>query len=412
MSSNLTRPPGHIRDPRPDYDAPSFGNRWPSINDDIGYLLSGRTRFARWVHLLLLALLGVCVVWAALFRTELATSSDGEVRPSVEAIPLAFGVEGRLASPVAASGLHVRRGMVLAQLDASAEVAQLTTLRGRLARIDRQYGETLAQTAVLRTLPDSGAAASQFALLGADARNHVRSVWAKVLRARVEREGAEHSATRERELAARGMSSPAALDSVERQVRRWDAEMAIVRATALSELSEKASTLASRAKDLRAEIILLQVAIRRYTIRAPVDGIISTSVALGQYSFVRGDETIVRLIPDRAHLVVRAVIRPADRGRVKVGDLAEIRFQAYDWRRYGTARGVVKTIAPDVDPTVRPGNGYVALIELDTTAFMRHLPPGQAIEPGMTCEVRVVAEEESLLTLILRKLSHGISQDS
>jgi RND family efflux transporter MFP subunit len=143
-----------------------------------------------------------------------------------------------------------------------------------------------------------------------------------------------------------------------------------------------AATAAARAQNAKAQLVTAQQRLKYGQIIAPDDGVISArSVAPGQIAASATD--LFKLI--RRHRVEwRAEIPEAQFGKVRKGMLAQVK------RADGTiARGRVRALSPNLDPSTHRGIAYVDLT----------LEP--ALSPGMYVTGSIALGESKALTLPL-----------
>jgi multidrug efflux pump subunit AcrA (membrane-fusion protein) len=116
-------------------------------------------------------------------------------------------------------------------------------------------------------------------------------------------------------------------------------------------------------------------------------------------------------------------------GEVKVGDILEgmtarLKLDAFDFQKYGALEGVVRFIAPDSGvaqgpSATAPGAGadgargpqtpvYVVKIAIEREEFGRGELTAR-IKLGMAGRVEIVTEQESLLSILVRKVRRSIS---
>jgi multidrug efflux pump subunit AcrA (membrane-fusion protein) len=130
--------------------------------------------------------------------------------------------------------------------------------------------------------------------------------------------------------------------------------------------------------------------------------------------FEPDDIFVIRKLNHRCVYLLRqfrfeAAVPSEEVGHLRVGMPARIRLDAYDYQRYGTVAGTVVFISPyselpDKEPTAR----YVIRIELDRAELGRGDLRGQ-VKLGMAGQVEIVTEQESILSLLLRRIRRTIS---
>lgn len=156
---------------------------------------------------------------------------------------------------------------------------------------------------------------------------------------------------------------------------------------------------------------------------------------------MRPGESIAQIAPSHASMVVKARVVAQDIGKIKVckqkkvldcqEGKVQLRFSAYPYPDYGTLKGAIRAIAPDViapqsssagAPQATSGSVvapyYEVTIQPERPYFMRSnspskmLPSGKGlalsnrsypIQPGMEATADIITREETVLKFILRK---------
>jgi membrane fusion protein (multidrug efflux system) len=138
----------------------------------------------------------------------------------------------------------------------------------------------------------------------------------------------------------------------------------------------------------------LAYSIGQRTLRAPVDGIVAEISPLRAGSMVAAGQRIATIVPDGGLRVV-AQFQPSDAiGRIRAGQPARVRLEAYPWAQYGSVAAVVTSVAGE------PHDGRVR-VELEL-ASDRH--PAVVVQHGLTAAVDVEVEQASPATLVLRSI--------
>jgi len=157
------------------------------------------------------------------------------------------------------------------------------------------------------------------------------------------------------------------------------------------------------------EIRSLERKLDRLVIRAPIDGrIINLSInATG--SVIDSGQVIMEIVPTGEELLVVSRVSPQDRDTVSVGQLAEIRFNAFDRRSSKPIEGRVKSISADsiVDP--------ITQIPYYKTTVEPHFSLADTIKPtelfpGMEAEVLIITGEQTLLQYLLGPITRSFNR--
>jgi hemolysin D len=86
---------------------------------------------------------------------------------------------------------------------------------------------------------------------------------------------------------------------------------------------------------------------KRHFITAPIDGTVQDLTVYTLGGVTRMGERLMTIVPVESKLVIDALVSNRDIGLVEVGQEAEIRVTAFDYRRYGTVRGRLINVARD-----------------------------------------------------------------
>lgn len=167
-----------------------------------------------------------------------------------------------------------------------------------------------------------------------------------------------------------------------------------------------------RAEVMSAQIELeaLQFQHDRSTVLATADGVVTEVHVKAGDVLEPGKIGINTVQQDGLALVVN--VASNDVGHLRPGMPARIKLDAYDFRDYGIVEGTVKFISPDSQLVQGPDNvqfaAYQVTIELAAIQVKRGELVG-SIRLGMTAKSEIETEQQSLLTLLLRKIRGTIS---
>jgi HlyD family secretion protein len=150
---------------------------------------------------------------------------------------------------------------------------------------------------------------------------------------------------------------------------------------------------------------------RNSIIVAPSNGIIFKLNLRNSGQFIRAGESIAEIVPNTASLVIKAMIPAGEIKKVAVGQKVELRIDACPYPDYGTAKGVVKTIAPDAiisqnkdtnTPISSPINYFEATIRPENISFGNNSRKC-LLQAGMNATSEIISREETALHFMLRK---------
>ena len=127
--------------------------------------------------------------------------------------------------------------------------------------------------------------------------------------------------------------------------------------------------------------------------------------------FVRAGESIAEVVPNNAPLVIKAMIPTAEINKIAINQKVQLRVDACPYPDYGTAKGIVKNIAPDaITPQSKDSNTtnssgisyFEAAIQPESYSFGNN---GRQclLQSGMNATAEIISKEETALQFMLRK---------
>jgi HlyD family secretion protein len=159
--------------------------------------------------------------------------------------------------------------------------------------------------------------------------------------------------------------------------------------------------------DLRNQLVVLI---------APRDAVVLSVAKTSVGAVVTSAEPLIHLVPIDTPLSVEADVSGIESGYVSLGDEVRIKFDTLPFLRYGTARGVVRTISADSfspETTAKEGGStlpsrpstlyYRAEISLEELA-LHDTPAGFRPMPGMPITADVKVGTRSVLSYFIDKI--------
>jgi len=144
----------------------------------------------------------------------------------------------------------------------------------------------------------------------------------------------------------------------------------------------------------------------RTVIKAPIAGII-VDLKINTVGGVIGPgDAILDIVPDSGELVIEAKIDPKDRDTVRVGQLAEVRFLAFNQRTTRPVKGKVVLIS--ADSLITPGadrttqSYYKAKVELLENP--EEVMNGVKVFSGMQADVMIITGERTVMEYFLKPI--------
>jgi multidrug resistance efflux pump len=376
-------------------------------------------------------LLSTAVVWSALTEADVVVRAGGLVRPVTAPQKVAALAGGRVTEVHVRQGQEVRAGDLLVKLDTE----QQDTETRKQQQAIRTGEQELAGLARLRE-----AAVGQFEAVRSEAEARLAQIEEEIRTARqrqsadvlvgeAQLKAAQDDEARAREAVRRGVESSGKAIAAAERVRELQAQLEKLRVPLESAREETARRalatlerdhqkgraeldlrIATREGDLAAARIALDDLRRereKSFLRSPVAGVVtSEDVKVGDV--LRAGEAVLTIAEQRGFLY-EVEIPSEDCGRLRAGMAAKIKLDAYDYQRYGTLAGTVRSISPDshVLEGLRTAT-YTVRIELAGDELGRGDDHGR-VRLGMAGQAEIVTARVSLLVLLAKQIRQTIS---
>lgn len=412
---------------------------------------------SRWTTLgglVLLAALAGGVGLAAVTPSPVVVRSPAIVRPQGELRVVQATADGIIQSIQVEQGQDLKAGQTLAILDDRQLQTRQRQLEGsiqqnqmQLQQLQVQIGNLAAQKLAEQSLTERGIAAAQAELRRVERERLDREAIAQkeVQEAEALAAAAEAEAEAYQEAAEAGvlpriqaenkrqsyLAAQARLERVQTglnpdrssiaQSQENLAQVAARGDSTVAALERQRASLVQQQAEIRQRLVREEQELKQLvhdaddrTIRAPLAGNLLQLNLRNEGQVVRPGEVIAQIFPADAELVIKAQVMPQDIGKVEVGQAVSMRVSAYSYADYGTLKGTVVAIASDTaassqgsgSPGGAPGQAAPASFEITIRPEQDFLLKGDRphkITPGMEIQADIVAKEETVLTLMLRK---------
>ncbi len=394
------------------------------------------------------------VVWAALMKMDEVASTFGSVVPA-RSVQVVQHLEGGIVREILVEDrAMVQAGQVLVRLDpiqATAEMEQAESRRvGLMLKAER------LRAFVDGRKPDFGKVAAKYQGLAVDQIDILRADterWlsqGNVLMEQLSQKREEIAAAAAQERAVRDQLSLVAEEAVMREtlykaghtskvdyfaVLRQKAaiESEISRlqgqqrtaGKAIEELERRLADLDNNQrqdalKDLGAvtaelsqveeSVARLQDRVNRLEVVAPVRGYVQNLKAKTVGAVVPAGGQIMEIVPTDDDLLVETKINTRDIGHLSPGQRVIIKVASYDFVRYGSVNGTLKSVSAttylDEKDNTPYYKGWVQLAH----PWVGDQTAGNAILPGMTVQADIVTGQKTLLQYLLKPIHASVAQ--
>ncbi|MEY2856577.1 MAG: hypothetical protein RLZZ74_887, partial [Cyanobacteriota bacterium] len=152
-------------------------------------------------------------------------------------------------------------------------------------------------------------------------------------------------------------------------------------------------------------------------ITATTDGIISKLNLRNPGQTVRPGEEIATIAPSNSKLTIKAAVPAKEIGKLKKGQIAQMRISACPYSDYGTLKGTVTAIAPDAAfpqpdnntpstanaPSQQTGAAFYDVAIEPNNGSLGKGNNQCAIQLGMDGQTDIITREETVMKFLLRK---------
>lgn len=152
-------------------------------------------------------------------------------------------------------------------------------------------------------------------------------------------------------------------------------------------------------------------------LRAPVDAVVLDIAPFQEGSAVREAESLITLVPTNVRKEIEIDIHPKDVGLLRLGDMAQIKFDAYPFQRFGTLDGKLRSIsattfdrsAQEAAQSIDGQSSYYKGFMEFSGKFAGATPNMQVI-PGMRVTAEIRVGERSIMSYILYPFTKAMDE--
>jgi hemolysin D len=130
-------------------------------------------------------------------------------------------------------------------------------------------------------------------------------------------------------------------------IRVIDSQITLARQTFIDADVQKLAALGRQIEDLTQQLAKADQTVAAMTLRAPVAGRVSASVATTIGQVVKSGQQIFQVVPENAPLEIEAYVLNTDVGFVREGAQVVVKIDTFPYTRYGTIEGEVALIGSD-----------------------------------------------------------------
>jgi adhesin transport system membrane fusion protein len=153
----------------------------------------------------------------------------------------------------------------------------------------------------------------------------------------------------------------------------------------------------------------LQDRVKRTTLRSPVNGIVQRLYLNTIGGVISPGNKIIDIVPREDSLLVELKIKPADIAYVNVGQLARLKFSAYDFAIHGSLQGIVTFVSADTIIN-EEGESFFLVRVKPVKPFLGARTGELPIKIGMTAEADILTGKKTILSYLTEPVHRGIDK--
>lgn len=232
-------------------------------------------------------------------------------------------------------------------------------------------------------------------------------------------------------------ATQARLDNAQAALNPSDADIAIANKTIAKEQAIGQANLASlngekealiqqrleiekQLKEDKSELEQIKLEIDKTIIKAPTEGIVFQLNLRNSDQTVTTGEKIAQIVPSQTSLAIETLVATEDISKVKIGQPAQIKISACPYPDYGTLKGKVSNISPDIiapennlsqSPIVSNlssqniNNSFYVVTVYPDSLLLNNNNQKCFIQLGMEGKADLISEKETVLKFVLRKIA-------
>lgn len=178
-------------------------------------------------------------------------------------------------------------------------------------------------------------------------------------------------------------------------------------------IQQKAEIQQQKNRDVQ-ELQQVNGDIANTVIRASASGMIQELTLRNTSQVLRAGDIIARISPDTSPLIIKALVESQDIRKVEKKQQVQMRVSSCPYTDFGTLKGTVSAVSPDVITSVPNEKNttatYEVTIQPEKLALTTRTQPGRGkhyrtckIQSGMEGIADIISSQETLLDFLLRK---------
>jgi HlyD family type I secretion membrane fusion protein len=195
---------------------------------------------------------------------------------------------------------------------------------------------------------------------------------------------------------------------VEERINGFDEKVAKIKKLHFSEALDRHTQALAELAEVNQLIIDSKDKLKRRKMVSPIDGIIKSVSHTSVGTVLSPGGVVAEIVPIGTDIVIEVKIQPQDIGFIKIGLKSIIKFDAFDYSRYGSVYGKVVSISPTTFTDPKRGMVYYKARVKPNKNYVGHNPEKNLIIPGMTAEVDILTDKKTVFQAIIKPVYNAM----
>ncbi|MBU3071102.1 HlyD family type I secretion periplasmic adaptor subunit [Aestuariicella sp. G3-2] len=197
------------------------------------------------------------------------------------------------------------------------------------------------------------------------------------------------------------------LASAKDSLNEAEAELEQARDQLIQDARSERSDLIEKIDELDAELQALQTRKGRREVIAPVAGFVQKLPETQVGAVLQPGGLVAEVVPVDGGVIMEVMLAPRDIGFVRVGQQAVVKVDAFDYSRFGSVAGEVKSISPTSFKNERDGSAFYKVYISMKEPYVGG-NKARRLLPGMTGEVDIVTGEKTVFQYLAKPVFTGM----
>jgi HlyD family type I secretion membrane fusion protein len=192
------------------------------------------------------------------------------------------------------------------------------------------------------------------------------------------------------------------------RINGFDEKVTKIKKLHFSEALDRHTQALAELAEVNQLIIDSKDKLKRRKMVSPIDGIIKSVSHTSIGTVLSPGGLVAEIVPIGSDVVIEVKILPQDIGFIKVGLKSIIKFDAFDYSRYGSVYGKVVEISPTTFTDPKRELVYYKARVKPSQNYVGHNQKKNLIIPGMTAEVDIITDQKTVFQAIIKPVYNAM----